>query len=152
MPNLKRMSLSDFADRINQIMPVMFREFARRQASELFKGKVTIPQFLILDSLYRDGESKMSSLAGLMKVSTAAMTGIIERLVRDGYVMRVYDHRDRRIVKVSLTRKGGEFVKKVNEHRRSMVISIFSRISDADRKDYLRIISHIKEILTEGQV
>ena len=94
----------------------------------------------------------MSSLAGLMKVSTAAMTGIIERLVRDGYVMRVYDHRDRRIVKVNITRKGGELVKKVNEHRRSMVISIFSRISDADRKDYLRIISHIKEILTEGQV
>lgn len=146
------MSLPEFADRINQIMPVMFREFARRQVSELYKGKITIPQFLLLESLYREGESKMTVLAHFMKVTTAAMTGIVERLVRDGYVLRVYDHRDRRIVKVGLTSKGKELVKSVNEHRRGMVIRIFSKISESDRADYLRIISRIKDILTAGKI
>jgi DNA-binding MarR family transcriptional regulator len=149
---MQKNALFEFADKINQIMPVMFREFARRQVSELYKGKITIPQFLLLESLYRDGESKMTALANLMRVSTAAMTGTVERLVRDGYVMRVYDPGDRRIVKIKLTRKGNKLVKGVGEHRRRMVIKIFSRISDGDCADYLRIISQIRDILVKGDV
>jgi DNA-binding MarR family transcriptional regulator len=144
MPEL---SLPDFADRINEVMPILFKEFARRQTNELFKGKITLPQFLVLALLHKEGESKMSDLAASLKVTTPAMTGISDRLVRYGYISRSNDLQDRRIIKVKLTAKGFDLVKKIDEQRQQMIINIFGKISLADRKEYLRILTKIRDIL-----
>jgi DNA-binding MarR family transcriptional regulator len=142
-----RLSLYEFADRMNEAMPVIIREFARRQVNELYKGKITLPQFLVLEYLYREGPSKMSRLADFMHVTTAAMTGIMDRLVRDGYCLRVYEPQDRRIINIRLTTRGQDLVKKIRQQRRNMVIKIFGKIAERDRLDYLRIIMQIKDIL-----
>ncbi len=142
------LSLPEFADRLNKIMPVIGREFFRRNANELSQGKITLPQLLILDFLNENGPSRMTDLAHFIKVSTAAMTGIIERLVRHGYAFRVYEPRDRRIIRIRLNPKGSDLIKKINRQKRETVIHIFGRISESERQDYLRILMRIKDILT----
>ena len=144
-------SLSEFADSINEIMPVIIKEFTRRHSNELYKGKITLPQFLILEFLRRQQECKMKELAGFMRVSTAAMTGIVERLVKYGYCVRQSDPQDRRIIKIRLTPKGGELLKKISGQRRKMAIDIFGQISEKDRGDYLRILMQVKDILTHEE-
>ena len=167
-------SLSEFADQMNKVMPVIIKEFSRHQANKLYKGKITLPQFLMLnflmvqestkrfpiplrkslkviaegDFLDSSGESKMKDLAVFMGVTTAAMTGMVERLVRQGYVVRRYDPQDRRIIKIKLTPRGNTLVNKINAHRDQMIIKTFGRISDKDRQDYLRILLQIRDILS----
>lgn len=145
---MTQLSLSEFARKMNEVMPVIMREFGRRLVSALYKGKITLPQFLLLEFLHREGESKMTALAHFMNVTTAAMTGIVERLVRAGYVIRTYEAEDRRIIKVKLTAPGMDLVKKINQQRCQMVIKIFGKISEADRREYLRILMQIKDILS----
>ena len=140
-------SLREFADRIGTVMPVITREFARRQIHDLYRSRITLAQFFVLEYLHAHGETKMTALAQFMRVSTAAMTGIVERLVREHAVTRIFDDADRRIIKVRLTAKGEKFVRKMNDQRRRMVIHIFDRISARDRSAYLRILMQIQEIL-----
>jgi len=140
--------LAEFADRLSEIMPTVMQEFARRQTNELFKGKITLPQFLVLNFLSQQQESKMTVMANFVGVTTAAMTGIIERLVKYGYCLRVFVPDDRRIIKVRLSSRGADLVRKVNQQRRQMIIKIFGRISEAERREYLKILLRIKEILT----
>lgn len=140
-------SLSEFADRMCETFPVVIREFLRQQTNELCKGRITLPQFIILDSLSKQGDSKMTDLAHFMGVTTAAMTGIVDRLVRYGYAQRTFDPKDRRIIKISLTAKGSALVRKINQQRHNMIISIFGRISQQDRQEYLRIIMQIRDNL-----
>jgi len=147
---MSKIALFEFADRMNQLMPVVIQEFARRQANELYKGKITLPQFLILDFLDKKSEAKMSDMARFMQVTTAAMTGIIQRLVKYGYTLRVFQARDRRIINIKLTVKGKELVKKVTQQRRQMIIDIFGQISQGERQEYLKILTHIHEILNQG--
>lgn len=144
-------SLSEFADKMNEIMPVLIQEFARRQANELYKGRITLPQFLILDFLDKKGESKMTQIAHFMHVTTAAITGIVDRIIRYRYVQRVYDPDDRRIIKIKLTASGAELVKRVNQQRRKMIIDIFGKISQLERDNYLKILMRILSILTESK-
>jgi DNA-binding MarR family transcriptional regulator len=75
------------------------------------------------------------------------MTGIVDRLVKYGYVLRIFDPQDRRIIKIKLATKGTELVKKINQQRRQMIIKIFGQLSERDRQDYLRILLQIKDIL-----
>ncbi|MFH1440973.1 MAG: MarR family transcriptional regulator [Candidatus Omnitrophota bacterium] len=140
-------SLSSFVDKISEIMPVIMKQFSRYQMNELYKGKITLPQFFILEFLSTNKQSKMKDLAGFMEVTTAAATGIVDRLVRDSYIVRFYDPADRRVVMVKLTPKGSELVKKIIQQRRQATIKMFSRISEADRQDYLRILIQIKNTL-----
>lgn len=142
-------SLSEFADKMQNILPTIIREFARRQANELYRGKITLPQFLILEYLYREGESKMTNLAHFMSVTTAATTGIIDRLVGYGYCTRTYEPKDRRIIKIKLNQKGTELVRNINQQRRKMLIRLFGKISEKERRDYLNVLMRIHDILSE---
>lgn len=140
-------SLPEFADKINEIMPVIMREFIKQQTAAFYKEKITLPQFIILDVLNRQGRLHMSELAGIMNVTTAAMTGIIDRLVRDGYLERIPDPRDRRIIRVRLTARGNKVVKNVSQRRRQTIINVFGRITQAERENYLNILMHIRDHL-----
>ena len=146
-----KMPIKEFADRINDIMPVMIKEFAKRQVNELSKGKITLPQVLILGFLEKSGEAKMTDLAHFMSVSTAAMTGMIDRIVKYGYASRGSEPKDRRVVNIKITAKGSDIIKKINSQRRQMIIDIFGRVSEIDRADYLRVLSKIEDALSGGQ-
>lgn len=143
------LSISEFADKMNEVMPSLIREFAWRQANELYRGKITLPQFLIMDFLNEKGESKMTGLADFIRVSTAAMTGTVDRIIRYDYAQRVYDPKDRRIIRIKLTSKGVALVRKVNRQRHKMIVDIFGRISPHEREEYLNILMRIRSILTE---
>jgi len=147
---MERPDLFSFADELNRILPSIHREMIRRQIDEVHKGRITFQQLLILEFLERGRDAKMSAVARFMDVSTAAATGIIERLVRESYVERVYDKKDRRVIRVQLTAKGSLIVKKASQQRRNMVIKIFQRISKADRRSYLRILKQVKDILIDN--
>ncbi|MFH1457777.1 MAG: MarR family transcriptional regulator [Candidatus Omnitrophota bacterium] len=139
--------LFDFTDKMNEILPLFQREFARQLAKGLFKSRITLPQFLILMILDKEGPSSMSSLARLMNISTAAMTGLVDRLVESGYALRFDDPSDRRIIRVKFTPKGSRLVDKLKEQRRQMILNLFKDISEADRQSYLRILTKIKDKL-----
>ena len=84
-------------------------------------------------------------MANFLKVTTAAMTGIVDRLARDGYVARSSDPSDRRVVRIKLTSKGSSAVKDITDKRRQMMIKIFGTISEKERQDYLKILVKIKD-------
>lgn len=69
----------------------------------------TLPRFDVLAALSRyDTGLKMSQLSGVLRVSNGNVTGIVDRLVQDGLVIRVPVEGDRRAWMVRLTKRGRE--------------------------------------------
>lgn len=58
----------------------------------------------VLDFIYRYGPMPAGRLAELTSLTTGAVTGIIDRLEKAGYVRRVNDPKDRRRTIIELTR------------------------------------------------
>ncbi len=150
---MRHTSLPQFADALNEMIPVFMREFVRRvsRARDPLKFKITPPQLIILNFLYTHGCSKMTDIARYIGVSTAAVTGIIDRLVKCGYVVRAAEPDDRRVVKVRPTPRGVTLVKKMNKERRQMMIDIYGKISQKDRDDYLRVLMRVRDSLTRKE-
>ena len=111
--------------------------------------KITMPQFVLLEILHREGQSRMTDLARLINVSTAATTGIVDRLVRDGYVARASDPSDRRIIKVDLTAKGSKAVKNIVDQRKQIFSKIFGVLSGDERDQYLKILRSVRDQLSD---
>lgn len=146
MPDL---TLSDFVERIEDVVPAVMKGFSKMQTNELFMGKITLPQFIVLNYLYKHDGSKMNELAKVMDVTTAAATGIVDRLVRCGYIVRAYDPEDRRVINIRLTQKGSDMVKRIGRQRKDVTREVFGKISKEERESYLAIMLHIRDILTE---
>ena len=138
-------ALMEFADKVLEIS----RDFMKYYADEAYKVKLTLSQIAILDILSRNKESNMSDLARYMNVTTAAMTGFINRLVRDGYVVRIRDPKDSRVIKIKLTSKGGAAVKSALENKKRMITKVFGVLPQKEREEYLKILTLVREGLNK---
>lgn len=67
---------------------------------------ITMQQLRVMMILYTEGATRVSVLAKRLHVSTPTITGILDRLVRQGLTYRADDPRDRRVVLNALTDKG----------------------------------------------
>lgn len=149
---MTKMTLSEFAGQVTEMMPAIMREFYKHESSGLEKIRITLPQLVVLNILAREGELSMTDLAKCINVTTAAMTGIVDRLVRDGYVVRLSMDGDRRIIKVKTTAKGAKAARSAIEHQRGMVEKLFSVLSEEERGEYLRILTIVRDRLKGERV
>jgi len=108
----------------------------RRRLREEFD--CTLPRFDLMAQLERapDGLS-MSEVSRRMMVTNAAITGLTDRLVRDGHVERVDDTADRRAFRVRLTPEGRRYFLAMARKHEGWLVELFSGVDDT-RKGQLR--------------
>ena len=71
--------------------------------------QTTLPRFDVMAALNRHPSGlKMSELSGVLKVSNGNVTGIVDRLTSDRFIIREPVPGDRRAARVRLTRRGEE--------------------------------------------
>ena len=92
------MNIKEFANRVIELSPRIIRGFKQYENNYLTRGEITLAQFWALAYLASTGKSKMNSLAGYLKISPSATTGLISRLILQGLAVRKDDPADRRIV------------------------------------------------------
>ena len=69
-------------------------------------GKIRPPYLVVMWCLWEQEGMKMSELARCAGLEPSTMTGLLDRMERDGYVSREPDPDDRRAHKIFLTDKG----------------------------------------------
>jgi DNA-binding MarR family transcriptional regulator len=81
---------------------------------------VTLPRFDVMAALYRKPDGMlMSEISRFLLVSNGNVTGIVDRLVQDGFIVRSQRNGDRRTSFVRLTAKGhAAFVEMATAHER----------------------------------
>jgi len=141
------MNIEEFAQRVIELFPQIAKGLLQREDNYLVKGEITLPQFWALDYLYRNAKSKMNNLARHLRISPAATTGLIDRLITQKLVTRKGDLEDRRIIWIELTPKGREIICDIRKQKIQTLIKIFGKISPNDRNLYLNILEQIVKII-----
>jgi MarR family 2-MHQ and catechol resistance regulon transcriptional repressor len=74
---------------------------------------LTVSQFGVLESLYHLGPMCQSDIGAKLLKSSGNITLVIDNLEKRGLVRRERDSDDRRMVIVSLTKKGRELIERI---------------------------------------
>ena len=101
-------------------------------SSELNRGNIYFPQFFLLTYLSSEDYLTMSAIAKKMGHSTAAATGLVDRLEKLGFVERVHAAEDRRKIMVRITSSGSEIVSTMRQHIASELADIMEDLDDVD--------------------
>jgi len=107
---------------------------------------VTLSQFDVLAALSRSrGGMIMSEVSRLLMVSNGNITGIVDRLVDEGLVIRSLREGDRRTSFVRLTGKGQEKFKRMAEQHEKWVNELLQDFSPEETDDLITMLSRLKK-------
>ncbi len=82
-----------------------------------------------------------------MGISPPVVTGLVDRLVKSGYVARMRDSQDRRIVFVKLTKRGITYVGKFRKAMQKKWKQILVYLTEKERLAYIKIINKLMKAI-----
>lgn len=110
----------------------------------------TLPRFDVLAALDRAGSPvTMTELSERLLVSNGNVTGVIARLVDDGFVIRQTDQADRRTQRVSLSNNGARHFAGTARMHEALVDRVFADISDVEMERLLKLLTKLNKSIHE---
>ena len=136
---------------ISKTAGAIHRELTNRLSKLFSKGKLTISHLIILELLYEKKLSTMTELAKSLNLTMSATTAIIDKMVKQRLVDRVRSDKDRRVVEVSLTKKGASTAVKVLNNRLDMIKEMFFILTKSEKQQYLRLLRKVYSGIKERE-
>ena len=133
---------------IAQLMPHIIRGI---QLDFFIKRGVTQTQFLVLSAIRAYGRCTMGTLARSLHVSLPTASGIVDRLVRSGYVRRIALPDDRRCVVVELTAKSEQFSRDFESVVRRRWEEVLTGLSPEELRAFHDVMTKLRHHLQETQ-
>ncbi len=120
----------------------------RLRASLRDHFNVTLPQFDVLAELEYLGQPlTMTDLSKRLMVSNGNVTGVVDRLVRDGLVHRQASESDRRVNLISLTPLGLERFQAMASQHEQWVAGMFSELGAEEVAQLAGLLNRAHEFL-----
>jgi len=113
---------------------------------DLTVSKTELLAMLIVD---RYGEVIMSQISDYLNAPLSTTTGLVNRLVQNGYLQRERSDKDRRVVVIQLTDKGRNMMSEVKGSIESYLERINSVLSAEERQGLLKVFLKIIEALSQ---
>ncbi|KAA8997137.1 MarR family transcriptional regulator [Paenibacillus spiritus] len=123
----------------------VFHQLLSRGAEQC---NITGTQLTVLRKVSQHPEIRISELAELMHQGNSAVSGVVERMVKSGWLTRVRSEEDRRICRLALTEEGERIMEQAHVLFQHHVDSL-DRLSDEDVQTLLRIHEDMIQILEQ---
>ena len=143
------MTIEKFSKKLIEIVPLLFREMAKREDNALIRGKITWPQMVALHVATQKTQVTMTELSHALSIQMSSTTALIDRMIRDGLLRRERDAADRRLVWVRITNKGHKVINQILVQKRQLVTDIYSCLTGPERDQYLKILLKVQKFLEE---
>ena len=98
-----KISIDSAIENLISIHPLLSKAFNRSMRS---KTNLNPGSLFVLGVLSRNGMLSMSEIGCRLSMPKPHITGLVDKLIAENLVERLYDPKDRRIVNVNITEKG----------------------------------------------
>jgi len=136
---------------ISKTAGAIHRELTNKLNKIFSKGKLAMSHIIILELLYEKKHSTMTELAKSLNLTMSAATAIIDKMVEMKLVNRNRSEKDRRVVEVSLTKKGTTTTAKVLNNRLEMVKEMFFVLTESEKQQYLLLLRKVYSGIRERE-
>ncbi len=118
-------------------------DIARFIGSNQPEGRLTIIQLRTIMYISKNGLVKPTEIAKYFSITPASVTSQIDTLVKDGWLERVYNKDDKRVIEVKLAERAKielpVEIEKLNKH----CSWIFDVLEESEEKDLLEILKKL---------
>lgn len=124
----------------------------RKKGREILKDfNITIPQFTALQILINNDQMTIGELSQKMALACSTITDLIDRMERNGLVVRKKDEKDKRIVRIQVLPKGHEIVEKVLEKRINFLNSKMRELTESEKESLNQALKRLYDAMQEDK-
>lgn len=136
-------------DRIVETILYLYTESRRVTKTEARERGLTGPQLSVLKILEATGDLSLTELSERMSAKNSTITGIVDRMERDGLVVRDRSSTDRRVVLIRATPKGLELARSVPVGAMELFTAALGSLALEEQEDLRRIVLKVAEKVRE---
>ena len=103
----------------------------------------------IIEAIGKSGSKSMSTVAKLLSVTVGSLTIAINSLVKKGYVNRARSEEDRRVVLISLSRKGKKAYSHHEQFHEKMIQATLEGMDEAQTEVLIRALQNLKHFFMD---
>jgi len=132
-------------DAIVETIIYLYTESRRLTKGMAREVGLTGPQLTVIKLLEQVGDLSLSTLSEHIRAKNSTVTGIIDRMEREGLVKRERSTTDRRVVYIRLTDKGMRLARQVEVEPMEIFRGALLSLSQGDLRELLRILSKLQK-------
>lgn len=132
-------------DAIVETVIYLYTESRRLTKERARAYGLTGPQLTVISILRELGDLSLSSLSERIRAQNSTVTGIIDRMEREGLVRRERSAEDRRIVLIRLTDKGQELAREVALEPMEIFRAALDGLPKKDIDELFRVLDTVQE-------
>lgn len=141
-------NIDDLVERYLSVSFIVMRKAAALVKCELDED-MTNDQYYLLRYIMKKGKCTSTELASIFGVNKSAITAMTNRLVEKGLLQRTRDQNDRRVVYLTLTERGDEWIVKTEEKIHKLVESFITKFSEKEIEAFIQTYEKLACILQE---
>jgi DNA-binding MarR family transcriptional regulator len=135
--------LKNDVDQVLEAIIYLYTE-SRRVTKELARrADLTGPQLTVVKMLEQVGELSLSELSERIRAQNSTVTGIIDRMEREGLVVRERSKEDRRVVYIRLTPKGKKLAEEMPIETWQIFRDALDSLTANEVKDLVKILGKL---------
>ena len=135
--------LKSEVDQVLEAIIYLYTE-SRRITKELAKrADLTGPQLTVVKLLEQVGDLSLSEHSDKIRAQNSTVTGINDRMEREGLVMRERSKEDRRVVHIRLTPKGHALAAEIPVEPMEIFKGALESLSGQEMRDLMRIMTKV---------
>lgn len=137
---------------INQALVEVYNGIVWIEENELKKSTfsdLTIKEMHAIDAITMYDHKTISQVADELHLTPGTMTAMADRLIYKGYVERIRDQHDRRVIRLKLTNKGRVLYRAHRAFHNMMVESFLKGMDDEELKVVKKALYNLKDFVEE---
>jgi MarR family transcriptional regulator, organic hydroperoxide resistance regulator len=143
MPAPVSSELKNDVDQVLEAIIYLYTE-SRRVTKELARrADLTGPQLTVVKMLEQVGELSLSELSERIRAQNSTVTGIIDRMEREGLVVRERSREDRRVVYIRLTPKGKKLAEEMPIETWQIFRDALDSLTASEVKELVKILGKL---------
>jgi len=137
---------TDFKPEVDSILEAtvyLYTESRRITKEVARRVELTGPQVTVLKVLEGVGDLSLSELSERIRAQNSTVTGIIDRMEREGLVVRARSTEDRRVINIRLTEKGAKIAREIAVEPMEVFRSALESLSLDEMQELFKILTKI---------
>jgi DNA-binding MarR family transcriptional regulator len=130
-------------DQLGQQMQAFKRAMMGAQGQFLTELQLTRSQLELLFVLSKSADQTVGDIAAQLHLTTSSVTQTSETLVKRGFVGRIHDQQDRRVVRLRLSPAGQKLTDGISRRRKDWLAQMAADATDAELQAMLSVVSKL---------
>ena len=148
---MRQKELRKYIWQLDDLVPTLVKHFQILDPHKLYGIKITLQQYLALDTLVKKGSCTISDLSKSLGTALSTVTELVDRLTKRRFVRRKRDIKDRRVVWVNLTNTGLEILKKINVKKQRQAAIVLEKLTKGDRGTLINILKVVSQTVEKTE-